>query len=177
VANGAQYPTSARLAAVLAGNCWNVPPPDDAGVVYGSCGNVLDAVPPGYGVPCGSTTCASYYEECCQTGVSSVSSPGTQACVPRAAGCAGNNIQCDGPEDCVAGTRCVVSNGNGGYVVPPSAYCSGSALGYTVCHTPADCPVDAPYCVTNPSSFFQQQWASSFGSYPIAVCSSSDAGL
>jgi hypothetical protein len=177
------YAIAASNFGMNSGNCWSVPPAADAGVVYGSCGNELDAQPPSFGVPCGATTCTSPDQQCCQTGNVSGTSPGIQTCVPRTrdpvvsggnpAGCAGNPIQCDGPEDCVAGTHCTYASyaGNGPL---DWVFCSGSAVGATVCHAPADCPADAPYCWS-----IAGKWGvgSGLGSYPLSVCSSSDAGL
>jgi hypothetical protein len=172
------YGYSAKLNGVLSGNCNRYPPPPDAGVVYGSCGNALNEMPPNFGVPCGATTCTSPDELCCQAGVTSGSSVGTFACVPRSAGCGGANaIQCDGPEDCITGTQCGlgVPIGPG----PPLwAFCSGEPTWGPLCHTPADCPASAPYCWPVSGNWTMDGLPSpGLGSYPISLCSSSDAGL
>jgi hypothetical protein len=119
--------------------CNALPPPADAGIVYGAC--TTDAGPATYSIACGSTTCTSQSDECCLAGTSS-------ACQPRSSSCSGVPVQCDGPEDCPAGDMCCdrakASFLSSALFCTGQGQCSGPA---TVCHTSADCPASNPTCV------------------------------
>jgi hypothetical protein len=124
--------------------CTSTPPSADAGVTYGAC-TLADSGPPNYGVACGGSACTSQSEGCC-LGASSACQERPASTPPSS--CSGLFLECDGPEDCVAGQVCCYDPG------APAAFCTGSCVVLQslcsqrlLCHTSTDCPASQPSCV------------------------------
>jgi hypothetical protein len=95
-------------------------------------------------VSCPSGDCVLGREACCST--EDLSLDGPYACEPvETALMCGQNITCDGPEDCTTGPCCT-------YYAQPGRFFAAcwpdfeTACIRPVCHVDADCPSTAPNC-------------------------------
>lgn len=103
-----------------------------------------DAGPQNAGIECGGSVCDETTQECCLDPLGG----SAEMCVDTGT-CQTVTIGCDGPEDCPSmggGQRTFCCARGGGGDTGGTECSMSNQCQFEACHTPDDCPQDAPEC-------------------------------
>lgn len=100
----------------------------------------------GNGVLCARAdqSCTGATPECCDL------MTGTDTCIAQAGTCAGDRLECDGPEDCPVLQECCLFDGQGSRCIDAGICGTTGAISNEMCHVIADCDQGEMCCGTAP---------------------------
>jgi len=100
----------------------------------------------GNGVLCARAdqSCVDPTPECCDV------ASGLDTCIAQAGSCAGDRLECDGPEDCPAGEECCLFDGQGARCFDTGICGTTGSISNTMCHVEGDCDANENCCGTAP---------------------------
>lgn len=109
-------------------------------------GDASDAAASGNGVLCARAdqSCVAPTPECCDV------ASGTDTCVATNATCAGDRLECDGPEDCPPNQECCLFEGQGSRCLDTGTCGTTGSISNAMCHVPGDCDANENCCGTAP---------------------------
>ncbi len=110
----------------------------DAIALDGSLGN---------GVLCAraNQTCSGATPECCDV------ESGTDTCIAQSGACAGDRLECDGPEDCGQGQECCLFEGQGSRCLDEGICGTTGSISNEMCHVREDCDLNETCCASAPA--------------------------
>lgn len=110
-------------------------PPSGIDAVFGFDALGIDASSTGDGVRCARAdqACTGATPECCDL------MTGTDMCIAPSGTCAGDRLECDGPEDCPTGDECCLFAGQGSRCIQAGVCGTTGSISNTMCHVMNDC--------------------------------------
>ncbi|MBZ0230722.1 MAG: hypothetical protein K8M05_00100 [Deltaproteobacteria bacterium] len=118
----------------------------DASTDAAASDGAIDGARSGDGVVCARAdqACVEPTPECCDV------MTGTDTCVATTEACAGDRLECDGPEDCAVGDECCLFQGQGSRCIQAGVCGTTGAISNEMCHAPTDCAQGEMCCGTAP---------------------------
>jgi hypothetical protein len=109
-------------------------------------GGAIDGATTGNGVVCARAdqSCTGAMPECCDL------MTGTDTCIAPSGPCAGERLECDGPEDCAQGEECCLFDGQGSRCLDEGICGTTGSISSTMCHVVAHCDQGELCCGTAP---------------------------
>lgn len=89
-------------------------------------------------------TCVAPTPECCDLPT------GTDTCIGTNDACAGERLECDGPEDCPVGDECCLFQGQGSRCIQAGVCGTTGSISNEMCHEHTDCEQGELCCGTAP---------------------------
>lgn len=106
----------------------------------------IDGATRGDGVLCArqDQACVDPRPECCDVAT------GTDTCVAMNGTCAGERLECDGPEDCPVAQECCLFDGQGSRCIDTGVCGTTGPIANEMCHVVGDCDQNEMCCGTAP---------------------------
>ena len=120
--------------------------PGSGGDAAASGDGGIDGAANGNGVLCARAdqSCVAPTPQCCDLAT------GIDTCIAANGACAGDRLECDGPEDCFVGQECCLFDGQGSRCLDEGICGTTGSISNEMCHVQGDCDLNEMCCGTAP---------------------------